>query len=83
VESASIWFNAHAWSSAVTTAASLALSASTNRCMLFEMKPLVNPMHNELITTPFAHDRGVISVPNGPGLGIEVIESVLESYRLP
>jgi L-alanine-DL-glutamate epimerase-like enolase superfamily enzyme len=82
VESANVWFNAHAWSSAVTTAASLALSGSTNRCLLFEMKPIANPMHDELITIPFAHDQGVITVPDGPGLGVEVIESVLEHYRL-
>jgi L-alanine-DL-glutamate epimerase-like enolase superfamily enzyme len=82
VESANVWFNAHAWSSAVTTAASLALSASTNRCLLFEMKPLANPMHDELIAEPFAHVHGVARVPNGPGLGIEVLESVLEKYRL-
>ncbi|MGB8178636.1 MAG: mandelate racemase/muconate lactonizing enzyme family protein [Acidimicrobiales bacterium] len=82
VEAANVWFNAHAWSSAVTTAASLALSGSTNRCLLFEMKPIVNPMHDELITTPFAHDHGVITIPDGPGLGVEVIESVLEHYRL-
>jgi L-alanine-DL-glutamate epimerase-like enolase superfamily enzyme len=82
VESANVWFNAHAWSSAVTTAASLALSGSTARCLLFEMKPIVNPMHDELVTTPFTHDRGVITVPDGPGLGVEVIESVLEHYRL-
>jgi L-alanine-DL-glutamate epimerase-like enolase superfamily enzyme len=82
VESANVWFNAHAWSSAVTTAASLALSASTNRCLLFEMKPLANPMHDELITDPFAHDLGVITIPDAPGLGVEVIESVLEQYRL-
>jgi L-alanine-DL-glutamate epimerase-like enolase superfamily enzyme len=82
VEAANVWFNAHAWSSAVTTAASLALSGSTNRCLLFEMKPIANPMHDELITTPFTHDHGVITVPDGPGLGVEVIESVLEHYRL-
>jgi L-alanine-DL-glutamate epimerase-like enolase superfamily enzyme len=82
VEAANVWFNAHAWSSAVTTAASLALSGSTNRCLLFEMKPIVNPMHDELITHPFAHDHGVITIPDAPGLGVEVIESVLEHYRL-
>lgn len=82
VEAANVWFNAHAWSSAVTTAASLALSGSTNRCLLFEMKPIINPMHDELITTPFTHDHGVITVPDAPGLGVEVIESVLEKYRL-
>jgi len=82
VEDANVWFNAHAWSSAVTTAASIALSASTNRCMLFEQKPLANPMQDELITQPFVQHHGAMAVPTGPGLGIEVIESVLEHYRI-
>jgi L-alanine-DL-glutamate epimerase-like enolase superfamily enzyme len=82
VEGSQVWFNAHAWSSAVTTAASIALSASTNRCMLFEMKPLANPMQNELVTTPFTQRDGMMQVPSGPGLGIDVIESILEHYRL-
>ena len=82
VEDANVWFNAHAWSSAVTTAASIALSASTNRCMLFEQKPLPNPMQDELITQPFTQHDGSMTVPTGPGLGIEIIESVLEHYRL-
>ncbi len=82
VEASNSWFNAHAWSSAITTAASVALSASTNRCLLFEMKPLANPMQNELVIDPFVQVDGVIQVPTGPGLGIEVIESVVEHYRL-
>jgi L-alanine-DL-glutamate epimerase-like enolase superfamily enzyme len=82
VEDANVWFNAHAWSSAVTTAASIALSASTNRCLLFEQKPLANPMQDELVTQPFIQQQGSMVVPTGPGLGIEVIESVLEHYRL-
>jgi L-alanine-DL-glutamate epimerase-like enolase superfamily enzyme len=82
VEASNSWFNAHAWSSAITTAASVALSASTNRCLLFEMKPLANPMQNELVINPFVQVDGVIQVPTGPGLGIEVIESVVEHYRL-
>lgn len=82
VESANIWFNAHTWSSAVSTAASLALSASTHRCMVFELKPLVNPMQHELVTAPFTQTNGKIAVTRGPGLGIEVMEPVLEKYRL-
>jgi L-alanine-DL-glutamate epimerase-like enolase superfamily enzyme len=82
VEAANVWFNAHAWSSAITTAASIALSASTPRCLLFEMKPLANPMQNELITTPFVQKNGTMRVPTGPGLGIEVIESFVEHVRL-
>ena len=83
VEHAQLWFNAHAWSSAIVTAASLALSASSKRCMYFELKPLDNPMQNDLVAEPFWHDNGYISAPNRPGLGVDVIDSVIEKYRMP
>jgi L-alanine-DL-glutamate epimerase-like enolase superfamily enzyme len=82
VEKADLWFNAHAWSSAVVTAASLALSASTPRCLLFEMKPIPNPMQDELVSEPFRQDDGWITVPRRPGLGVDVDEKVLQKYRL-
>ena len=82
VEHAGVWFNSHAWSSAVNTAASIALSASTPRCMLQELKPDENPMQHELVDEPFAQRDGWIDVPRRPGLGVEPRESVLERYRL-
>ena len=82
VEQADVWFNSHAWSSAVNTAASIALSASTPRCMLQELKPDENPMQHELIDDPFRQHDGWIEVPRRPGLGVEPHESVLERYRL-
>lgn len=82
VEAADLWFNAHAWSSAVVTAASLALSASTPRCLLFEMKPIENPMQHELVSSPFRQSGGFIEVPKRPGLGIEIDLEVLHKYRL-
>lgn len=39
-------------------------------------------MQNELLTRPFCHENGYISAPTGPGLGIEVLESVVEKYRM-
>ena len=82
VEAANVWFNAHAWSSAIVTAASLALSASSPRCLLFELKPIENPMQHELVSAPFAHDRdGTIAVPSAPGLGVDVQDAVVEKYR--
>jgi L-alanine-DL-glutamate epimerase-like enolase superfamily enzyme len=81
VEQASIWFNSHAWSSAVNTAASIALSASTPRCLLQELKPDVNPMQHELVDDPFAQRDGWIDVPRAPGLGVEPREDVLKRYR--
>jgi L-alanine-DL-glutamate epimerase-like enolase superfamily enzyme len=73
--------NAHAWSSAIVTAASLAVSFSSPACKLFEFKPLRNPMQHDLVTTPFEHVDGWVYPPGGPGLGIEVVEEVVEGYR--
>ena len=44
--------NAHAWSSAIVSAASIAVSFSTPACRLFELKPLRNPMQHELVSDP-------------------------------
>jgi L-alanine-DL-glutamate epimerase-like enolase superfamily enzyme len=82
VEINDLWFNSHAWSSAINTAASIALSAVTPRCLLQELKPDRNPMQDELVLEPFSQSGGFISVPLGPGLGIEVDEGVVERYRL-
>jgi D-galactarolactone cycloisomerase len=73
--------NAHAWSSAIVTAASLAISFSSTACKVFEFKPLRNPMQHDLVTRPFEHVNGWALPPKGPGLGIEVIEEVVDRYR--
>jgi L-alanine-DL-glutamate epimerase-like enolase superfamily enzyme len=73
--------NAHAWSSAITTAASLAISFSSPACKLFELKPLRNPLQHDLVTEPFEHRNGYVYPPDKPGLGIEVIDDVVDSYR--
>ncbi|MCY4103188.1 MAG: hypothetical protein OXG55_08020, partial [bacterium] len=74
--------NAHAWSSAIVSAASLAVSFSSSACTLFEFKPIRNPMHHDLVTEPPDHTDGWAHPPTGPGLGIEVIEEVVDFYRL-
>jgi L-alanine-DL-glutamate epimerase-like enolase superfamily enzyme len=73
--------NAHAWSSAIASAASLAVSFSSPVCKLFELKPLRNPMQHDLVTEPFDHVGGWVYPPQGPGLGIEIIEEVVDGYR--
>jgi L-alanine-DL-glutamate epimerase-like enolase superfamily enzyme len=49
--------------------------------MLFELKPIPNPMQDELVTQRIWHTDGVIHPLAGPGLGIEVDESVVAKYR--
>lgn len=74
--------NAHAWSSAIVSAASLAVSFSSPACKLFEFKPLPNPMQDDLVAQPFSHTDGWVYPPvSAPGLGIEVDEDVIARYR--
>ena len=73
--------NAHAWSSAIVSAASLAISFSTPSAKLFELKPLRNPMQHDLVPEPFGHLEGWMYPPQGPGLGIEVLDEVVDRYR--
>jgi muconate cycloisomerase len=37
---------------------------------------------DDLIKTPFRFDNGLLYVPDGPGLGIEVDEAKLAKYRI-
>lgn len=73
--------NAHAWSSAIVTAASVALSLATDCCKQIEIKPLPSPPQHELVTAPIEQIDGLIHPPTNPGLGITVNEEALERYR--
>jgi L-alanine-DL-glutamate epimerase-like enolase superfamily enzyme len=72
--------NAHAWSSAICSASSLAVSFSTPSAKLFEFKPLRNPMQHDLVEEPFEHVDGWVYPPTKPGLGIAVKEDVVRYY---
>ena len=54
---------------------------STPSARLFELKPLRNPMQHELVEEPFGHLNGYVYPPTAPGLGISVIEEVVDRYR--
>jgi D-galactarolactone cycloisomerase len=82
IEAAGRTVNAHAWSTAVLTGASLHLSLAAPSAELFELKPLPGPMQFDLIDEPFWHEDGRIHAPNRPGHGAEPRESVLAQYRV-
>jgi L-alanine-DL-glutamate epimerase-like enolase superfamily enzyme len=74
--------NAHAWSSAIVSAASLAVSFSSPVCKVFEIKPIRNPMQHDLVAEPVEHVDGWMYPPvSKPGLGIEIDERVVDRYR--
>ena len=73
-------WNAHSWSSALNTAASLHLAAASDNVLLMELKPLPSPMQHELVRGPIVQVDGWVSPPDGPGLGVEVDEAVVRAY---
>jgi len=72
----------HSWSSAINTAASIHVALVATNASIFEMKPIENPMQHELVEKPFAHVDGWIYAPDGPGLGVDVIEATVQKYSL-
>lgn len=73
-------WNAHSWSSALNTAASLHLAAASDNVLLMELKPLPSPMQHELVNRPIGQVEGWVTPPDGPGLGVEVDEAVVRAY---
>ncbi len=74
--------NAHAWSTAVLTAASAHLTAAAPSYAVFELKALPNPMQHELVREPWDREGGWLAIPDRPGLGVEVDEAVVMRYLL-
>lgn len=75
---AGLTVNAHAWSTAITTAASLHLSLASPNTRLFELKPFPVAVQQELVSTPVAQVDGFVTGLSGPGLGVEVDEAAVQ-----
>jgi D-galactarolactone cycloisomerase len=79
----------HAWGSAVGLAATLHFLAAIpdQPPSLFPRPPLLefeqeeNPFRDHLALEPIRQVKGIVKVPQGPGLGIEVDRTVIERYR--
>jgi len=72
----------HSWSSDLLTAASLHLNAFQRRAMFVEFNTSQGPLSRAMVKEPLRLVDGYVSVPCGPGLGVEVDESTLEKYRI-
>lgn len=80
----------HVWGSGVAMAASLQLLAvvpAFTPPSLAPLEPILefdrteHPIRQAILTTPIEHEGGVVQVPTGPGLGIEIDRAALERFR--
>ena len=72
----------HSWSSDLLTAASLHLTAFQRRAEFVEFNTSQGPLSRLLVKEPLRMKDGYIPVPQGPGLGVEVDDAVIEQYRV-
>jgi len=80
----------HCWGGAVVVAATLHLLsllpdaswARTTETPMLELDTYENPFRDKLVTAPAKVEDGFVTVPTGPGLGIEIVEEVIERYRI-
>ena len=87
-----IQINPHLWGTPIMTSATLSLTSTLPPCPYsgisrpYEQEPVVefdlspHPIRRELCSKVFEQKDGYVNVPEGPGLGIEVNEKVLNKY---
>lgn len=73
-------WNAHSWSSAINTAASLHLAAASPNVLILELKPEPSPMQNDIVSAPIVMKDGWIDVSDEPGLGVTINEAAVRKF---
>ncbi|MCK1754153.1 mandelate racemase/muconate lactonizing enzyme family protein [Bradyrhizobium sp. 137] len=88
-EAFGVRYNPHVWGTAIAIAASLHLLAVLpphTRSSPIPLGPLLeldrteNPLRQAIVTEPIEHTRGIVPVPNAPGLGIEIDRKALVRF---
>lgn len=80
----------HVWGSAIGLAAALQLLAVLprnppgNRPLepILEFDRSEHPFRHAIVTAPIEHENGVVQIPDGPGLGIEIDRAGLERFKV-
>jgi D-galactarolactone cycloisomerase len=90
-EAFGVRYNPHVWGTGVALAASLQLLAVLpphTPTSLNPLEPLLefdrteHPIRQAILTQPIEHQGGVVRVPDGPGLGIEVDRTALARFAI-
>ena len=80
----------HVWGSGIGLAASLQLmtAISPNPLVFNSQGPLLeydqsdHPFRSDLINNSIIMEQGIVNIPTGPGLGIDINRDVLEKYKI-
>ena len=81
---------AHVWGTGIGLSAALHLLAvipdnpprHTSRQPLLEFDRSEHPFRQVVLKTPIEHDNGIVAVPTGPGLGIEIDRAALKRFTV-
>ncbi|MDD2870163.1 mandelate racemase/muconate lactonizing enzyme family protein [Neomegalonema sp.] len=79
----------HVWGTAVQIAAALQFMAAMVPSPvrrepiepILEFDRTENPFRQAVVARPIEHERGVVAIPDGPGLGIEIDRAALRAFR--
>lgn len=71
----------HTFKSGITIAASLHVLAALPNALRFEYCMAESPLRHDLTAQKFPLADGKVSVPEEPGLGVEVDEAIVQKYR--
>ena len=72
----------HAWLTDILKAASLHLNAYLMDALYLEYNTSTASVLTQLCATPIEMHDGMITIPNAPGLGVEIDETVVTRYRV-
>ena len=90
-EAFGVRYNPHVWGTGIAIAASLQLLAVLPGHTPLSLKPLdpilefdrtEHPIRQSLLVRPIEHSGGIVRVPDGPGLGIEVDRDALARFTV-
>jgi D-galactarolactone cycloisomerase len=90
-EAFGVRYNPHVWGTGIAIAASLQLLAvlpSHTPPSLAPLEPMLefdrteHPIRQALLVKPIEHVGGIVSVPDGPGLGIEIDRDALARFKV-
>jgi D-galactarolactone cycloisomerase len=90
-EAFGVRYNPHVWGTGIAIAASLQLLAvlpAHTPTSLAPLEPMLefdrteHPIRQAILTRPIEHSAGIVRVPDGPGLGIEVDRKALARFAV-